>query len=161
MFIDTNIIDTPMKIVYELSKEVEANPQSVVDTHLLTLDDSRPEIGLKGRHGLYASDEWWDSLYQGEMETLYISGVIIEAYVAGSDHSNDNNEIDLLMSDGTVQSIGIYVNNPADVSLFRVGCRVDVIYALDELKKQPSHDGGINYLKIVLEMAISLDAIAR
>jgi len=161
MFIDLRVIDVPMKIVYELSKEVVANPQSVADTHALTLDESRPQLGLRGRRGLYATDEWWDSLYQGEMDTLYVSGVIIDAYIAGQDHSHSNNEIDLQMADGSVRSVGIYVNDQVDAALFRVGSRVDVIYALDELKEQPSTDGGINYLKIVLEMAVSLEPVTK
>ena len=161
MFIDLRVIDVPMKIVYELSKEVMENPQSVTDTHALTLDESRPQLGLSGSHGLYATDEWWDNIYQGDTETLYVSGVIIDAYVAGQEHSDCNNEIDLQTADGSVRPVGIYVNNPADAALFRVGCRVDVIYALDELKEQPSKDGGINYLMIVLEMAVSLEPVEK
>lgn len=161
MFIDFSAIDVPMKIVYELANEVVANPQSVVDTHALTLDESRPQLGLRGCRGLYATEEWWDSIYQGEMETLYVSGVIIDAYVAGQDYSDSNNEIDLQMADGSVRSVGIYVNDPADAALFRLGCRVDVIYALDELKEQPSEDGGINYLSIALEMAVSLEPVTK
>jgi hypothetical protein len=161
MFIDLGSINVAMKIVYELSKEVLANPQSVADTHALTLDESRPEMGLRGRHGLYATEEWWDSIYQCKMETHYISGIVIEAYVAGQDHSDYNNEIDLRMADGSIRTLGIYVNNETDAALFQPGCRVDVAYVLDELKAQPSKDGGINYLKIVLEMAVSLEPIAN
>ncbi|NHZ84198.1 hypothetical protein F2P44_33870 [Massilia sp. CCM 8695] len=159
MFIDLNLIDVRMKIVYELSEKIKADPQSVVDTHALTLDSSRPQMGLKGAFGLYATEEWWDSIYQAEMETLYVSGVIVEAYVAGQEHLNCNNEVDLMLSDGTVQPVGIYVNNKADTSLFQIGHRVDIIYALDELKEQPSKNGELNYLKIALEMAVSLEPV--
>lgn len=56
-----------------------------------------------------------------------------------------------------MKSVGIYVNDRADLTLFRIGCRVDLVYALDELKKQPGMDGGVNYSKITLEMAVSVE----
>ncbi|EMI40263.1 hypothetical protein RRSWK_07223 [Rhodopirellula sp. SWK7] len=35
------------------------------------------------------------------------------------------------------------------------GHLVHVVYALDELKRQPAADGGVNYSRVALEMAIS------
>ncbi|MCX7419641.1 MAG: hypothetical protein NT013_08895 [Planctomycetia bacterium] len=50
--------------------------------------------------------------------------------------------VDIFLNNGSIESAGIYVNNESDVALFRVGCQVEVIYALDELKQQPSLNGG-------------------
>jgi hypothetical protein len=60
-----------------------------------------------------------------------------------------------------VELAGIYVNDAEDVKLFRVGARVDVLYALDELKQQPAREGGINYSRIALEMAVSLMPVRK
>lgn len=91
------------------------------------------------------------------MPLLYLSGVVQRAYVAGQDPSDSNNTIDLKLNDGAVQTVGIYVNKKTDAGLFRPGCRVGIVYALDELKQQPAADGGINYAKIALEMAVSVE----
>ena len=62
----------------------------------------------------------------------------------------------LLLDDGSVceESIYNYIKED-DKKLFRVGAKVNIIYARDELKR-----GGANgekiYLDIVLEMAVSL-----
>jgi hypothetical protein len=56
---------------------------------------------------------------------------------------------------------GIYVNNEADIKLFRVGCRVELVCVLDELKRQPAPDGNVNYLEIPLEVAVSLEAVSQ
>ena len=90
------------------------------------------------------------------MPLLYLSGVVQRAYVAGQDPSNSNNTIDLKLDDGSVRAVGIYVNNKADAGLFCAGRRVGIVYALDELKQQPATDGGVNYAKIALEMAVSV-----
>lgn len=150
----------PMKLVYLHSEKLKADPDRVADAQALTLNKSKPMLGIKGTHGLYGSPEWWASIEQRKMPLLFVSGVIRRAYVAGQDGGNENNGIDLLLEDGSVRDVGIYVNNKADIPLFRVGCRVELVYALDELKKQPASDGGINYSKIALEMAVSLEPLA-
>lgn len=63
--------------------------------------------------------------------------------------------LDLKLGDGTVINVGIYVNDKRDVELFKIGRRASVVYALDELKQQPAADGGVNYSRIALEMAVS------
>lgn len=67
--------------------------------------------------------------------------------------------VDLELKDGTVCAVGIYVNDKSDVGLFRPGYKVSVVYALDELKQQPAADGGVNYSKIALAMAVSLQSV--
>lgn len=159
MLLNLDQVDVPMKLVYLLSRELKANPQRVELTQALTLDQSRPNMGLKGTYGLFGSQEWWDSIEQRRMPVLLLSGVIKDAYVAGQDPSEINNTIDLMLDDGSVCEVGIYVNDELDISLFRVGCRADIVYALDEMKEQPDVDGGINRSKTALEMAVSLQSV--
>lgn len=159
MLLDLDKSDVPMKCVYLHSEKLKANPERVAAAQALTLDLLRPRLGLKGTHGLYGSKEWWSSIEQRKMPLLFISGIIRRAFVAGPDGGDENNGIDLLLDDGFEQVEGIYVNDKADISLFREGCRVELVYALDELKKQPAPDGGINYLEVPLEMAVSLQPV--
>jgi hypothetical protein len=149
-----------LKLVYQLSEELRADPTRIALTQALTLDDSRPLMGLRGTRGLFGSDEWWENILQGQIPLVFISGVIQRSYVAGQNTPGINNTVDLILNDGSLRSVGIYVADTADVHLFRKGHRVGVVYALDELKKQPAPGGGINYSKIALEMAVSLSAVS-
>lgn len=151
--------DVPMKRVYLHSEKLKASPDRVAAAQALTLNLSKPMLGLKGTYGLYGSQDWWASIKQRKMLLLFISGIIRRAYVAGQDGGDENNGIDLLLDDGSERAEGIYVNDKADIPLFRSGCLVEIVYALDELKKQPAPDGGINYLEVPLEMAVSLQPV--
>ena len=145
-----------MKRVYLLSEELMNDHERIALAQNLTLDSSRPLMGLKGTHGLFGSVEWWRSIDENKIPLLFISGVIKRAYVAGQDEGDINNTVDLVLDDGSITTVGIYTNNVDDVSLFCVGSHVSVVYALDELKKQPSRDGGVNYSRVALEMAVSI-----
>lgn len=144
-----------LKRVYHLFEELAHDPEQVADAQALSLDQSRPYIGLKGSLGLFGSPEWWANIEAGDMPLKHLSGVIARVYVAGQDRSDVPNAFDLSCSDGTVRMEGIYVNSPEDVALYQVGRKVNVVYVLDELK-MPSSNGGKNYLEIVLEVAISM-----
>jgi hypothetical protein len=150
-----------MRLVYSLLQAIADDPEDVKLTQALTLDATRPLLGLKGRHGLYGSQQWWNSIDQRKMPLLFVGGIIQRAYVAGMDQCDENNTIDLLLDDGSIRMEGIYANNKADISMFRVGCRVELVCALDELKRQPAPDGSVNYLEIPLEMAVSLEVVPQ
>lgn len=158
-FLNLNQSSVPMKQVYLHSVELKNDPKRVALAQALTLNPDKPQGGLKGKHGLYGSPEWWGNIEQGKLPLRYIAGVIRDAYVAGMDGGDENNSIELLLADGSVIEEGIYVNDKADVALFRVGCRVELVRALDEMKKQPAPDGGIYYLEVPLEMAVSLEPV--
>jgi hypothetical protein len=132
------------------------DPGQVSDAQALTLNASKPRIGLKGVHGLFGAREWWESIAQGKMPLVFLSGVVLRVYAAGQDEGEIDNTVDLKLSDGLGRSVGIYVSDSVDVRLFRLGHRVDVVYVFDELKEQPSRGGGVNCADIVLEMAVSL-----
>ncbi|BFG79431.1 hypothetical protein PTKU46_74640 [Paraburkholderia terrae] len=146
----------PMKLVFELEDRLRVDHERVRLAQALTLNLSKPRMGLKGTHGLFGSPEWWASIRERRMQLLYQFGLVQRAYVSGQDESTSNNTIDLKLGDGSVHMTGIYVNNKADADLFHPGCQVGIVYALDELKQQPAVDGGVNYLNIALEMAVSV-----
>ena len=145
----------PMRHVYSLALDLKQDRRRVELAQKLTLDLSRPLLGLKGKHGLFASDEWWTSVREREIPFLHVSGVIQRSYFAGQDTPGHNNTVDLALDDGSISSAGIYTNELRDVDLFSPGHLVQVVYALDELKRQPASDGGVNYSKVALEMAVS------
>lgn len=161
MLLDLNSTGYLMKNVYLLSEELKLDTQQVALTQALTLNKSRPQMGLKGTHGLFGSDEWWENIGQKKMPLEFFSGVITRAYIAGQDESGMNNTIELLLDDGSIRTLGIYVNIPEDALLFQIGHRADIVYVLDELKLQPAPDGGDNYSKIALEMAVSLTPVNK
>ena len=159
MLLQFDNTDVRMKLVYQLSEELKIHPESIAKAQAMTLNASKPLLGLKGTYGLFGSQEWWASIEQRKMPLLFVSGIIRRAYVAGQDGGDENSGIDLLLEDGTIRAEGIYVNDNADIPLFRVGCRVMLVYALDEMKKQPAPDGGIYYSEVTIEMAVSLEPV--
>ncbi|WP_312319860.1 hypothetical protein [Stenotrophomonas sp.] len=142
------------KLVFSLEKELSSNQKRVAVTQAVTLDRTRPDIGLKGRHGLFGSQEWWDNIAAGVVPLMRVSGKILKAYRVGRDDDR-NNTVELVLSDGSVKAVGIYVNSRNDISLFIEGSWLDMIYALEELKVQPAKDGGVNYSKVALEAVIT------
>lgn len=52
-------------------------------------------------------------------------------------------------------------NDKRDRQLFKVGHRVEVVYALEELKRAPGPKGSANHTEIPLEMAVSLAPMRR
>jgi hypothetical protein len=158
-----------MKVVYRLTEAMKADPEEVALTRALTLDQSKPTMGLKGNLGLYGSQQWWDNIEQGKMPLLRLSGFISDVYVAGQDE-DDLNTVDIKLADGSVHPVGIYVNDETDSNLYQIDSRLEIVYALDRLKRQPDADGsanyspngvhylqdGVNYLQIPLEIAVSL-----
>lgn len=160
MFLQLDQSGVPMKRVYLLSEELKANPERVALAQALTLNAAKPRMGLKGTLGLFGSPEWWANIEQRKMPLLLVQGTILRTYYAGMNESNQEiNSFQLRLDDGSVRDESMYTNDKADRALFQVGHRVEVIYALDELKRQPAVDGGVNYLDNVLEMAVSLEPV--
>ena len=145
-----------MKIVFDLAKELKENPQRVAVTQALTQNPARPEMGLRGTNGLFGSDAWWENLRQGKIPTVEIAGTIKRAYRAGHNETGHPDMIELETDDGLTETVGIYVNDIADVALFKPGRRAAVRYALEELKKQPNPQGGVNYSRVAVEMAVGV-----
>ncbi|HEX8611423.1 MAG TPA: hypothetical protein VF800_09070 [Telluria sp.] len=144
-----------MKLVFELKEALKNDPARIEATRALTLNEARPSMGVRGRFGLFASQQWWDNIQNGSMPRRLVSGVISRAYVSGQ-NATVNNTIDMVTPEGAVRGEGIYVNDRADIALFQVGHRVEMLYALDEMKHQAAADGGANYAKVALEVVVSL-----
>jgi len=146
-----------MKLVYDLRSDLDKNPERVKQAQAMTLNSEKPLLGLKGSHGLFASAEWWNNIETGKIPKKTITGKIEEMFFAGQDSrwGDQVNSFTLRLPDGSHVSESIYTNQKADRRLFRVGAVVCFTYVFDELKKQPSRDGAVNYAQIVLEVAIS------
>lgn len=150
----------PMKLVYELAEELKSDPEQVALAQALTLDTSRPFMGLKGTFGLFGSQQWWSNIAEGKLPLLRVGGTVRSTYVAGQDET-EINAMELMLDDGSVRPEGIYANDKRDRLLFRVGHRVEVVYALEELKWASGPMGSANYTEIPLEMAVSLAPVPR
>ena len=143
--------------VYTLAGALAQNPARVAKTQSLTLDSAKPHMGLKGRHGPFASDAWWDSIKAGRIQTQTVTGNIERTYFAGQDSRRGDqvNSFTLRLAEGSTVDESIYMHRKQDIALFVPGAMVTMVYALDELKEQPAADGSVNVARIVLEMSIS------
>jgi len=146
-----------MKPVYTLAEALAQDPARTAKTQALTLDPSKPYMGLKGSHGLFASDEWWESIKAGRLQTQTLTGCIERTYFAGQDSRRGNqvNSFTLRLADGSTVDESIYTHRKHDIKLFVPGATVTMVYALDELKAQPAADGGVNVARTVLEVCVS------
>ena len=142
-----------MQPIYTLAAALAQDPSRIAKAQSLTLDSSRPRMGLKGRHGLFASDEWWASIKAGRIPTQTVTGSIERTYFAGQDSRRGDqvNSFTLRLQDGSTCNESIYTHRKQDVKLFVAGATVTMVYALDELKAQPAADGSVNVARIVLE----------
>ncbi|OEZ83747.1 hypothetical protein JAB8_43900 [Janthinobacterium sp. HH106] len=145
-----------MKPVYTLAEALAQDPARVAKTQALTLDSSRPHMGLKGRHGLFASVAWWESIKAGRIQTQTLMGCIERTYFAGQDSRRGDqvNSFTLRLADGSTVDESIYTHRKQDIKLFVPGATVTMVYALDEMKAQAA-DGGACYARIVLEVSVS------
>lgn len=54
--------------------------EQVVLARELTLDNSRPMLGLKGTYGLFGSSAWWANIEKRKIPLLFVSGTICRVY---------------------------------------------------------------------------------
>ena len=89
--------------VYTLAVALAQDPARVARTQSLTLDSAKPHMGLKGRHGPFASDAWWDSIKAGRIQTQTVTGNIERTYFAGQESCLDDqvNIFSLRLADGS------------------------------------------------------------
>lgn len=151
-----DVDEANMRRVYTLSEELAADPNQKKLVHALTLNSAKPLMGLKGTHGLFASPQWWDNINYRRMPLRFVSGVILRAYEAGQDSKTGfNNSVSLRLTDGRTEEFGIYANRKEDTRLFREGQTVQMVLALDELKR-PTALGKPGFSDITLEVAVSI-----
>ncbi|MBB4656720.1 hypothetical protein GGR73_003293 [Xanthomonas sp. F14] len=157
MHLALNHKDPTLTVVYELSNELRDDPEHVQIVQALSLNNDKPFLGLKPVNGLFGSNEWWESIKSGHIKTVHVTGTIRDLVFAGQDSrwGDSVNSFNLKQDDGTVVLESIYAHEKHDRKLFRVGAKVSCWYALLELKSQPAPDGGVNYARTLLEMAVS------
>ncbi|OWQ47542.1 hypothetical protein CDL60_08950 [Roseateles noduli] len=146
-----------MRVVYSLAIDLAANPERVAKTQALTMNADKPLLGLRGAHGLFASPEWWSNIDSGSIRSETLYGTIEGLHFAGQDArwGDQVNTFSMRLADGTLINEGIVVNEKSYRRLFRVGTEMRIRYALEELKRQPATEGGVNYIKILLEIAVN------
>ncbi|MGX9714513.1 hypothetical protein ACWYXJ_09645 [Janthinobacterium lividum] len=144
--------------MYTLAEALAKDPSRVAKIQALTLDSSRPHMGLKGSEGLFASAAWWKSIEAKRLPMQTLTGIIERTYFAGQDSRRGDqvNSVTLRQADGSAVDESIYMNDKQDIKLFVPGAMVTMVYVLEELKAQPAADGGVNVARIVLEVAISV-----
>ncbi len=158
MFLHLEKAPVPMKLVYELSVALEHDPEHIKVVQALTLNKSRPFMGLKGTYGLFGSDKWWNNIRTGVMPLRHVSGVIVRTFWGGQDTLGADNCFDLISEDGDVIFESFYANNPEDFALFKVGCRVEMLYVVDEYKNPSSNDGSGFPIEIAVSVLSTADA---
>lgn len=154
-----NIIDIekyhfPVKRVFSLKIKLDAEPEKIELAQQLTLNNSKPNHGLMGKYGLFGSQDWWQNIENGTIPKEFIAGRISYVYCSGQD-SGPVNAIEVVTSDGNIENLGIYLNDKRDREIFKEGCWVEIVYAMELMKRQPVLWGKKNIGKIALEMVVS------
>lgn len=158
---EKNISNYTMHRIFSLKEELNNDPERVKQTQEVTLDKNKPFFGLKGNLGLFGSDLWWENIDNGKFPTKEYFGIITRVYAAGFECETENKEndsIDILLSDGTIQSVGLYINNKKNINLIQKNKIIYIKYILDELKHQPNQQHK-NYLNIAIEVYISTELV--
>ncbi|NHZ67061.1 hypothetical protein [Massilia genomosp. 1] len=159
MFLQLDEAAVPMKLVYQLEEDHKRDPTRVKQTQALSLDASRPSMGLSSRFGLYGSPEWWANLRNGTIKQQIISGEITGLFISREDET-EVYAVSVVTPHEEVDYMEVHVLDQADAGLFQIGSRVDALYAYNELKFQPP-GGSIAYSTSVVEVAVSLDPVER
>ncbi|HCA5018970.1 TPA: hypothetical protein MW153_000488 [Acinetobacter baumannii] len=138
MIEDSILINQGYKLVFDLKMWLEKNGEDdIKSTHALTLDNTT-NSGLSGVYGLYGTNEWWDNIEKGNIETYVISGVIHD--VSKGDTFVDENTMITIVSDNTEDDIyeGVLFTNESLKrkydNLYSKGNKIVVFYILDILK---------------------------
>ncbi len=152
MFLHLEKALVPMKLVYELRVELENDPEYIKIVQALTLNKSRPFMGLKGTYGLYGTEKWWHNIRTRVMPLRHVSCIITETFWGNQDTPDGHNSFNFIDKNGSEEFESFYANNPKDLALFKVGARVEMLYAIDEYKEPSFNDGS----GMVLEMAVSI-----
>lgn len=148
-----------MKIVYELKTRLKKEPSYMALVQKVSLDKSKPNVGLKGNLGLFGSEQWWENIKNGVMKTSIVSGIIVRCYEAGQDRTGEKNSFELSLDNGEKWDESIYLNNPDDIGLFKINHMVVIYYAHDERKARVPNSTEASYSDTVIEMAVSYNPI--
>ncbi|MGX3020899.1 hypothetical protein [Ursidibacter sp. B-7004-1] len=141
-------LENSMCLVFNLKEKNDSDIEHVKAVQELTLNKSKPNIGLKGRYGLYNSSEWWCNIENNIIPHKILSGTITRLYSAGQDNYTVNS-FEFIGDNGDEYSSGIYLNKTEDIKKFSIGKKIYIYYIIEELKVGETVD-------LVIEMAISI-----
>ncbi|MGF1868258.1 hypothetical protein L4D15_23925 [Enterovibrio norvegicus] len=127
-----------MKKVYSLEIEHEDDPSLVEKTQKLSLDYSKPHLGLKGTYGLYGSPEWWENIYSGKVPSNTYEGVIEDIDFTGM--HNEAKGFTLKLDSGGTYSYTCVVNRRRNMKHYQIGRRAKVTTLVEILKKGTNHE---------------------
>ncbi|RZF54564.1 hypothetical protein EXE30_04900 [Acinetobacter halotolerans] len=132
------LLEQGYKLVYDLKDWLINKHYDIELTHKITLDTNSIG-GLKGNYGLYATDEWWRNIDNGNIETYVTSGTII-----GLNEENtfmETNKVTTIKLDNEEREIygGVdFTNEEIEIryrNLFKIGNKIVTFYVLDKLKE--------------------------
>lgn len=123
-----------LQTVYSLREELARDPDYVQRVQELSLDTSRPTMGLSARLGLYGSDEWWRNVDSGAIPRAHFCGVIVETFYEGMDSDRRHNAFRMQTDDGREYSYSMIPKNGSGKGLYRVGHRAEITTIFQELK---------------------------
>lgn len=153
MFLDLSGENEKFKLVYQLSVFLQEQPDYIRRAQALTLDPNMPHAGLKGTHGLYGSEDWWNNIRTGDIGNSTEIGSISKIYAVGPpSERRPKTEMEIQFEDGRRGTWTMRANDRRDLDLFRLGGRVMMFIIFDELKKP---QGERKASDIVIEMAVS------
>ena len=127
-----------MKKIYSLEIEHEDDPKMVELAQNLTLDKSRPTMGLAGEYGLYGSPEWWKNLYDGLIPKKVYEGTIGDIKFSGM--NNEGKSFTLKLINGGSYTYSCEANRRRNLKHYKVGRRAKVVTFMEKLKKGSEHE---------------------
>jgi hypothetical protein len=150
---------TKMLTAYSLRDELEKKPEYVKQVQALSLDTSRPGMGLSARLGLYGSPEWWQNVDNGKIPRAVYSGIITETYCAGMDSDRRHNSFRMKTDDGRKFEYSMVPDHGSYRGLYRPGHRAEVTTIFEECKARNA-DGTPEMLESPLEVRLSTKPVA-
>jgi hypothetical protein len=108
--------------IYDLAED----PETVKRVQRATLETE--QFGLKPEPALFGSPEWWRAVESGELESLWLTGVITRPLWTGM---NDYPEVEIEEESGHVSSWTRF----GDVTQYAKGRRIRIRWVLQRLKK--------------------------
>lgn len=151
------------KVVFTFQRELQSNPRFLDAIQSATLDPAESVFGLKGTHGLLGTEEWWRNIENGVIRSVIKTGVVAKIIHydessdeedEGQDVSDDEPSFKMDLDAGGYEYHQCFVNDRADLALYKVGAKVKMLVALDEGKSR-GEKGDIRYLDVVLEVSVS------
>ena len=127
-----------MKKIFSLEIEHEDDPSRVEKAQKLSLDSSKPHLGLKGVYGLYGSPEWWENIYSGKVPSKTYEGIIDDIHFTGM--HNEAEGFTLKLDNGGTYSYTCVANRRRNMKHYKVGRRAKVTTFIEVLKKGTDHE---------------------